>query len=137
MNVTQRLALATFALSISTDAHAFDSKCRAPDGAECEPGPVTARTRWQAPESEHLRVWERVVAPMGLPQHLREPITLKVATGHGVVAGVQTVQPRPFARVERMVERSYTLAEMTQLPDLSYSLWDWVAGQRGLPPVVG
>ena len=66
------------ALFAAAPALAFDSKCRAPDGAECEAGPLTARMRWNASDSEHKQIWDRVVSSMGLPKHLLDDVQLRV-----------------------------------------------------------
>jgi hypothetical protein len=47
--------------------------------------------------------------------------------------GYPTVQPYAFGFTERFAEREYTPGEMTQLPDLSYSLHDWVLGNEFCP----
>ena len=121
------------AVLFTADARAFDSRCRTDGGQACEDGPAAARTRWNAHDSEHMHIWDRIVSSMGLPEHLTAPVTLRVPTLDAMVEGVQTVQPHPFATTERLAERVYAIGEMTQLPDLSYSFWDWVLGNEYCP----
>ncbi len=120
-------------VTVSGSAAGFDSKCRADDGAECEPGPVTARRRWNAHDSEHAQLWDRITGPMDLPDHLRATVRLEVPTIAARVEGVETVQPHPFAETTNIARREYKIAEMTQLPDLAYSLWDWAMGNEVCP----
>jgi hypothetical protein len=129
-------------------AAAFDSGCARPNGDECTPGPDTAQNRWRSQRSEHLALWELTTATLGLPPHLTDTVNLEVfttgfqvdpfaarlpatqANGH---SPLKSLLPVSFAQTAVPARRSYTLAEMTQLPDHSYSLWDWASGNETCP----
>ena len=144
------LLLLTATLLLSPAAFAWESTCSKfankslePDalqnGAPCVPsaGPATARERWVGPLDEHRRLWEMTRGQAGLPTQVSATRTLTVFTGAGLVdvggAQVPTLIPVPFEAAERVAYRSYSVGEFTQLPDLSWSLWDWASGHETCP----
>ena len=121
-------------------AHAYDSRCRI-GGRDCAPGLESARHRWNPQESEHFHLWNDAIRQRGLslPEHLTGTVTLAVPSVEAMAptdsAGlaVTTVAPRPFAEATVLLEREFGIADMTQLPDLSYALWDWAMGNETCP----
>ena len=122
------------------DGLAYDSRCRV-GARECDPGLETARRPWNASDSEHYHLWNDAIRQRALrmPSHLSSKVRLNVPSKSGVtVSGVTggsfpTVSPYPFAEADVLATREYAIAEMTQLPDLSYSLWDWSMGNETCP----
>lgn len=145
------LLLAIVALCAAR-AHAWESACfkfpnktlepgvlAAQPSTPCEPsaGPATARERWVGPIDEHRRLWELTREKAGLPGEVSATKSLTIFTGDSTVdiAGAQspTLVPAPFEAASRVAFRSYSLGEFTQLPDFSWSLWDWASGHETCP----
>jgi hypothetical protein len=108
-------------------------------GTPCVPsaGPATARERWIGPLDEHRRLWEMTRGQAGLPLTVSATQTLTVFTGADQVdvggTQVPTLIPAPFESASRVAYRSYSVGEFTQLPDFSWSLWDWASGHETCP----
>ena len=109
----------------SAAAPAFDSRCRATD-PDCS-GEEAARTPWMV--SEHGALWLEARQLAGLPEALDEPFVVRTP----VLAG-QSLAAAPLDLATSFVERRIELAVFAQLPDLSYTLWDWTSGNEGCPP---
>lgn len=130
--------LAVFTL-VPLSALAWDSVCFEPNGRACTPfaGPQTARHRWIGPSDEHRQLFEQTREQAGLPASVSMPTTLTVFTSSSSVAigGVMspTLQPAPFEQATRERTRTFTIAELSQLPDFSYALWDWASGHETCP----
>lgn len=158
-----RVLAATFVLSLGArDAGAWDSICYeyadstkpvamlgAPTGRGCE-GMIAARSRWRDPVhwlDEHRAILRQAMVAGGLPPALLETIVLAVpTTGARVDVGAGRMMPRlwplPLDRtmmINRLERRGLALDELAQLPDFSYSLWDWAGGneQCPVPELVG
>lgn len=133
---------------------AWDSECREyidtslepsayaalPSGACSKaPGPRTARNRWIGGSDEHRRLLLDAMNLAGLPPSLAGTYRVRVYTsGARVDAGdgttVETISPDPtLLGVQAAVTRSFSIPELAQLPDFSYSLWDWVGGHETCP----
>lgn len=128
-------------------AHAFawESKCYryadpslspsayasvAPIG-ECTPGagPDVARARWIGPLDEHRQLFDESRRAAGVPDAVAETLALRVfASG-----ALDSVQPVPFEEATASVVRYTSIAELAQLPDFSYGLWDWATGNETCP----
>jgi hypothetical protein len=135
------LALALAVLA-ATPARGYDSHCGIGAG-DCPDGFAAARARWGVSggavdeRAEHARLWLASFAVSGLPASLNEPIELPVYTTDEVVEAsaqdVLTLRPVLTGALRRQV-RVTTLAELTQLPDFSFTLWDWATGNETCPP---
>jgi hypothetical protein len=130
--------LALFAL-LPVSALAWDSVCFEPNSRACTPsaGPNTARHRWLGPSDEHRQLFDETRAQAGLPASVSLPTTLTVFTSSSSVdiGGVMmpTLQPSKFEGATRERTRTFTVAELSQLPDFSYALWDWASGNETCP----
>ncbi|UQA57266.1 YncE family protein [Polyangium aurulentum] len=146
------------ATSVAAPAAAWDSICYqwkdptapvsglvaseiVPQSRGCE-GIEAARGRWRDVEKnldEHRRIFELAVKKAGLPGSILETQHLAVLTGQsstyvdGAKGKVPTVDVRTLGTAKRAVFRSFALDELAQLPDFSYSLWDWARGNETCP----
>lgn len=131
--------LLTVFVLMPLSAFAWDSVCFEPNGRACTPfaGPQTARHRWIGPSDEHRQLFEQTREQAGLPASVSMPTTLTVFTSSSSVAigGVMTptLQPASFEQATRERTRTFTIAELAQLPDFSYALWDWASGHETCP----
>lgn len=116
-------------------AWAWDSTCSTADGRSCSrnDGLVTARSRWLGAGDEHRELWIRTRQAAGLPSALDEDIQLRVFTSGAAVGSYSTLQPTLIGPRREVIRRT-SIAEMTQLPDFSYALWDWAMGNEVCPP---
>jgi hypothetical protein len=140
---TRVLAIVIGLLAAGT-VRAFDSHCGA-GSVECPDGFAAARTRWGVSggggsvdeRAEHARLWLETFAVSGLPASLNGDLELPVfTTGEEVPGGTidyPTVRPVLVSAARKQV-RVITLAELTQLPDFSFTLWDWATGNETCPP---
>lgn len=112
-----------------------------PGSRNCE-GIEAARGRFRDPErglDEHRRIFELAANQAGLPASALETNSITVLTGHAstVVMGANgatpTIDVKAPASAQRAVRRSFTLDELAQLPDFSFSLWDWARGNEACP----
>lgn len=103
----------------------------------CTPfsGPNAARQRWIGPLDEHRQLFETTRELAGLPPALSQTLTLRVFTGAAPVQVGTATAPSliPTAEVERVQTRHVSIAELAQLPDFSYALWDWASGNETCP----
>ncbi|MCU0697440.1 MAG: hypothetical protein MUC96_13015 [Myxococcaceae bacterium] len=133
-----RAALLALALGPSL-ALAWDSVCFERPGRACTPfaGPQTARNRWVGPSDEHRQLFEQTREKAGLPFSVSAEQTLTVFTSAGTVdiggRPAFTLQPSALDEVARVRRRTFTVAELSQLPDFSYALWDWASGHETCP----
>lgn len=108
-------------------------------GEPCTPsaGPATARERWVGGADEHRRLWEVTRTKAGLPAEVSSTKSLTVFTGDGTVelngTASPTLVPAPFEATTRVAFRSFSVGELTHLPDFSYALWDWASGNELCP----
>jgi hypothetical protein len=134
------MVAAVVVLALVGDARAFDSHWGA-GPIECQGGYDAARTRWGVTDAgledgsaEHRTLWLRSREVSGLPASLDATIELPVFVADvEVAAGVESVRPL-LKDAGRAAVRTTSLAEMTQLPDFSYTLWDWAMGNEVCPP---
>lgn len=114
------------AMVASAPAWSWDSRCTV-DGAE---GPVNAQNRWIDAQSrdEHRRIWLETLRLSGGRADLDADFTLTSYTG-----GPTTLKPRSFIDATSTRFRIRSASEFTQLPDFSYSLWDWSLGNETCP----
>lgn len=141
-----------FALLLSAPALAYESVCfQYSDNSKevsqldvasrvtCTPaaGPNTARHRWVGPLDEHRLLFERAREAAGLPAAVSATFSLEAFTSDATVAigatQAGTLVPAPFAQAKRKRTRSLAVGELSQLPDYSYSLWDWATGHETCP----
>lgn len=113
----------------------------------CDDGFEKARYRWVWPEGfyagtrvpEHALIWERAAALIGLPEELNGEFELQQFGDGTDVAEVpesglvwSSWDPVTSDPQEQVI-RTVSLAELTQLPDMSYTLWDWARGNEVCP----
>ena len=141
-----RRAIAILALVLApAPAFAWESKCyryadtslspsayasMSPIG-ECAPGagPDVARARWIGPLDEHRQLFDESRRAAGVPDAVADTLALHVFT-----SGAQgSVRPVPFEETTTSVVRYTSIAELAQLPDFSYGLWDWATGNETCP----
>lgn len=112
-----------------------------PGSRGCE-GIEAARGRWRDPEhqvDEHRRVLELAALQAGLPAAALETMKLAVLTDlasvtvDGKNGPTPAVSPKTPVEAKRAVYRSFGIDELAQLPDFSYSLWDWARGNEACP----
>jgi hypothetical protein len=149
MTVRRRLALgagtAALALVVATAAHGWDVRCVDPSDATGEakcPDPfANAQTFWRPhPQAEHRRLLELSLGLAGIPEALQDPFDLVVYTGSETLeaAGGSYTTIRPVRiDAEREQERRLAVPMMANLPDFSYTLWDWASGNELCPPDPG
>jgi hypothetical protein len=137
---------------VATEALGYESVCfQYPDDSKpvaqlatsaavsCTPaaGPNTVRHRWVGPLDEHRELFERARAAAGLPTSVSDTFSLDVFTSDAVLlvgaANEPTLIPVPFAQAKRKRARPVSIGELSQLPDFSYGLWDWVTGNETCP----
>jgi hypothetical protein len=116
-------------------ALAWDSVCKDQAGDVCDYGLEPARERWNHPqESEHYDLMLFAMSLSGVPMELNDPITFKTWTDGLPVdtvlnADVESVSPVQLGAAG-FASREMEPAEFAQLPDYSYGLYDWVAGNE-------
>ncbi len=151
------LALAVLASLVTVGpARAWDSICYqwadptqpvahlgVPFGRGCE-GLLSARGRWRDPEwqlDEHRALLAYAIAHAGLPLDLLDTVVLAVPTP-AVDVDIGADEPAPTLRslpldstsaIDRLVKRGFSIDELAQLPDFSYSLADWADGNERCP----
>lgn len=137
-----RLLFVALVLGSPAVACAWNVSCLDAAGEECVDGYAKVRTVWGPhPQSEHRRLFERTLELSGLPASLRETFFLTVHTDDAPLVGEEghtykTIRPvRNGARLIQM--RELTVQAMANLPDNSYTLWDWASGNERCPPDPG
>ncbi len=117
---------------------AFDSECERA-GTSCT-SLEAARTMWN--DGEHGAIWRRARAVSGLPDAVDETFVVTTPVYGDDVDDPQSpspsaqilLAPAPLDEAGVVVERTLDLATMTELPDFSFALWDWVTGNEACPP---
>ena len=145
----------------SHEARAYDSLCRVPGSPEatsagaldlgtddCPEGPGAAQGRWrvgsgEASLDEHRQILERSMRMAGIPAESLSTINLRIFSADSTVTSVHntvfaddtlpSVNPVAFDAADAAHSRHYIVDEMAQLPDFSYSLWDWSQGNETCP----
>lgn len=130
--------LAIVSMIVMADAaHAWQS---GPEPAERQ-GPGEARQVWSAiesnPPNEHAELLQWAMQMAGMPGELgsNEPYFEAIAYVDRAkkVAGLSSVEPVDFAIATGVAKRPYTINGFAGLPDHSFSLWDWAAGNEHCP----
>ena len=132
---------ALLVLALAASAHAYDSRCYVDGGAECAPGPQSARSRWIGVSDEHRELWLRTLDLAGLPAlpaaQAEDQFDLQVFTTDDPVdvAGtpMPTLAPVAFFDATRKTTRTTSAPEFAQLPDFGFALWDWATGLETCP----
>ncbi|NOY90529.1 MAG: hypothetical protein GXP55_04905 [Deltaproteobacteria bacterium] len=118
----------------------------------CPPGPAAAQARFRIQQQaagsapaldEHRQILEDAMRAAGLPAAALATIELPVYTSSDDVVSVThwfradetvpSVMPVTVDTATRVRTRRYTVDELAQLPDFSYSLWDWAGGNETCP----
>ena len=116
-------------------ALAWDSVCLLDDGERCANGYQSARHNWVNEESEHQQIMLTGMDLAGLPSTLNDPFLIRTfADDTELVSSadeeMETIRPVLSGTVAEIRDRRITVAEMAQLPDFSWSLWDWISGNE-------
>ncbi len=134
-------------------AHAWSSHCYVDAEARmCSDGLEKARHGWLSSrdlepidEPEHAQLFTTALSLSGVPATIGNPMTLSSASSgvpvlesglpwfDGAFPSIDPVVEAPGLAVTRVT----TIAEMAQLPDHSYTLWDWARGNEHCPPDAG
>jgi hypothetical protein len=135
--VPKALLSLTLTAALCGPAHAFDSECENQHGAPCVDGPLTTHGSWDTDTSEHAHIWRATSLLAGLPASLNETFELYTYTDGADISSegetVPSFYPAAFDQVLARHTRTTSVAELTQLPDFSYSLWDWASGNETCP----
>ena len=141
-------ALLPLLLGLSPAAHAWSSSCFV-DAEErlCTDGMEKARHPWVSErddlhpldEPEHAQLLTDAVAWSGVPFSVLDPLTLRHASTGAARVGAHLLDPYlsidPADEAPELpVTRVTRIAGMAQLPDHSYTLWDWARGNEHCPP---
>lgn len=135
-------------------ARAYDSICRVPANPaadlpglglgteDCPRGPGGAQGRYRdrsiPPLDEHRQIMRSAMISAGLPDAALETVELPVyVAATDAVPGLHSVMPVPIDRAARVETRRYTVDELAQLPDFSFSLVDWAGGNETCPLLPG
>jgi hypothetical protein len=113
------------ALTLASSAAGFDTRCRL-ESPDCE-GEEAARVSWA--HGEHAQLWLDTRVRAGLPAAVDEPFEVVSLT-----VSSESLLPAPLDLVSAKTTREVEIAAFAQLPDLSYAMWDWAAGNEGCPP---
>jgi hypothetical protein len=125
-------------------ALAWDVRCvpeGEPPNVECPDPFANARTPWRNhPLAEHRLLLVESLDMAGLPSSLQGEFSLTVYAGSETfeAAGGEYESVRPV-RTGAALEQTRTLSVpmMANLPDFSYTLWDWASGNEVCPPDPG
>jgi hypothetical protein len=145
------LALALALLSASPPARAWNVTCFDDQGAPCKDPYGSVQTPWlDDAQAEHRAILARTLELAGLPASIGAPFDLTVFTnGQEISATVAepeeepetftytSVRPVRSGARERRLRAQVSVPAMANLPDFSYSLWDWAAGNELCPPAPG
>lgn len=126
----------------SPAAWAWEAHCEVAPGVQCLDAYAEAQTPWGPhPLSEHRSLLAYTLSIAGLPADLQDDYELTVYTsGDALQAGTppdvrEYTSIRPVRTLPREVRTRVTsLPSMANLPDFSYTLWDWASGNETCPP---
>ena len=133
--------LMVLAASTAGTSLGYDSKCYTDEGLVCEEGYAPPRSRMRPPAGcatcpppEHAVVWDAAFAVSGLDPSLAAPFVLRNFSSDADLGtgGFRSVAP-VLNGAQAAVRRTTTIGEMAQLPDFSWSLWDWAQGNETCP----
>ncbi len=119
-------------LALTTQTLAYDSLACGPGAQDCE-GLKAARTPWVVAEHAQLWMWARDAG--GLPALVDEPFEVTTWTMGDSIENFDALRSAPLDQARDSVSRSVEIPVFAQLPDKSYSLWDWTSGNEGCPPL--
>ncbi len=159
--ITGLAALIALGIATPRDARAWNSTCseyenptdRVEDlrrSRACCEGPDATRGRLRSPDNqdEHSQIFREASITAGLPSAVRETVNLRVYTADTTVSGssysildprcafvgsLDSQAPVAFDAALRMRVRSFSVDELSMLPDFSFSLWDWIGGNETCP----
>lgn len=108
----------------------------------CKDGLETARERWVPTTTgfdpvievpEHAWIWSASFSISGLPDDLSDEFELvRMGDGRELTGGFHSVDPVTEDPME-VVTHKLRHSEFTQLPDMSFSMWDWARGNEACP----
>ncbi len=137
-----RAAVMAFLALAPERALSWDVVCRTAAGTECPDPFASARTPWHPdPRSEHRALLDRTLVISGLPASLRDTVFATTFTRNEALSapgGVSYTSIHPV-RIEpdRVEVRELSIPAMANLPDFSYTLWDFATGNEACPPDPG
>lgn len=123
---------AWFVVALAFPAGAWDSVCRGSGGEACT---SLEGARIPFSDGEHAQIWRHSRVLSGLPAGLDEdfqvttPIVQRELGG-----GISSLAPAPLDLADGQGQRSVSIPLFAQLPDFSFALWDWTAGNESCPP---
>jgi len=102
------------------------------------------RRSWNTPSSEHWAITKAAAAVAGLPASLGKTFFVRYPSNNTFVASpsnasfgslvlAQSQIPTGFESVSSEVLRGISVYEMSQVPDMSYSITDWISGNETCP----
>ncbi len=115
----------------------------------CEDGYHKARERWVVHSTddlnpmakygeirfpEHALIFEEASASSGVPSEALQDFTVSTLVSADMLPGelLRSIDPLLTSGTEGY-ERTLRASEMTQLPDMSFTLWDWARGNQICP----
>ena len=116
-------------------ALSYDSVCKDESGTVCDYGLEPARERWNHPqESEHYDLLLLALSLSGIPMEINDEMEVPTWTSGEAVDDLFNPDVTSIAPV-KIGAGGYHLrevepAEFAQLPDYSYGLYDWIAGNE-------
>jgi hypothetical protein len=137
-------------------AFAWQSECFINDGWNgvgeppvCADGYQKAQKNWVVHENgdpkragyygeiafpEHAFIFEDAVKASGVPKEATDPMALSWSVANKVLPGeLALFSTDPVLGGSNTVKHTIRASEMTQLPDMSFSLWDWARGNEVCP----
>lgn len=139
---TAALLVVTCLALLPATSTAYESGCRDADGEPCddEDGYAAPRGRWLGEHAEHQVLFQYAADASGLPSALFSSLSPVRYTGDALIASdgppetdVHSWSPQRHA-ADAVRQPGTSPAEMSQLPDFSWALWDWVSGNETCAP---
>ena len=129
-------------LLLATQAFGWQSHCYIDaEDRMCQDGYEKARYGWRTSlehppidQPEHGLLFQQALIESGIPQTINNELSLGYGVSNTLLGdGFYSIDP-VLSAPNKFHERVVTAAEMAQLPDHSYSLWDWTRGNEYCPP---
>jgi len=131
--------IASAMLALAGAAAAWDVICETVPGSECRDPFARARSLWREhPRAEHRALLDRSLEISGLPAAFRQPFSVVTFTSDEPLSGPDgtpylSIRPVKIEPDRRRI-RDLSIPGFANLPDFSYTLWDFAAGNEACPP---
>jgi DNA-binding beta-propeller fold protein YncE len=135
--------LILLALLATTPAYGWEAKCFQENGEACGEdmaGPLVARNNWGG---EHGMLAQTLFTRLGFDPALLEAVEVvnytsgehiqQAGAGNPPVPDIESAIPVDFRDVESRVVRSLRVTQFAELPDMAYSMADWLTGNETCP----